>query len=318
LFQSNREIHLLRTSVKALGSALAQQLYATGVAGDQARLPAEPSHVGLTSRLCQQVDIESDWLRHWCGMLRMVPIYHRKVWEDAFVVQALWEAGMLAPGRRGLGFAVGAEWLPAFFAGRGVAVVATDLPQNDSRARGWIASGQHAAASDPLFQPHLVQKDAFDALVQYRAVDMTAIPADLAGQFDFVWSVCAFEHLGSIEAGLTFVQSAMRCLKPGGIAVHTTEFNLNPDGGTLETGGTVLYQRQHLDALAARLAKAGHTMLPIAPVDRLGVLDGFVDVPPYPDPSRPEPMVFPPPPHLRLAIAGYPATSLGLVIQAGG
>ncbi|MFC7553840.1 hypothetical protein ACFQU7_18870 [Pseudoroseomonas wenyumeiae] len=43
----------------------------------------------------------------------MVPFYHRKVWEMAFVAQAIWEAGLLAPGRRALGFAVGRKPCPA-------------------------------------------------------------------------------------------------------------------------------------------------------------------------------------------------------------
>ena len=54
---------------------------------------------------------------------------------------------MLAPGRRGLGFAVGREHLPAFFAALGVAVVATDLDgRDDTRAREWVDTDQHAAA----------------------------------------------------------------------------------------------------------------------------------------------------------------------------
>ena len=52
---------------------------------------------------------------------------HRKIWEFCFIAQALDERGMLARGRRGLGFAVGTEPLPAMFASRGCAIVATDL-----------------------------------------------------------------------------------------------------------------------------------------------------------------------------------------------
>jgi hypothetical protein len=38
---------------------------------------------------------------------------------------------MLQPGRTGLGFAVGAEKLPALFASRGCRITATDLPSDD-------------------------------------------------------------------------------------------------------------------------------------------------------------------------------------------
>jgi hypothetical protein len=40
----------------------------------------------------------------------------------------------------------------------------------------------------------------FDALVDFDVADMNAMP-DTLGQFDFVWSACAFEHLGSIRQG---------------------------------------------------------------------------------------------------------------------
>jgi cyclopropane fatty-acyl-phospholipid synthase-like methyltransferase len=35
---------------------------------------------------------------------------------------------------------------------------------------------------------------------RFRRADMNAMP-DTLGQFDFVWSACAFEHLGSIRQG---------------------------------------------------------------------------------------------------------------------
>ncbi len=313
-----REAALLRWDVKVLASELARLRYLEGHAGARAPLPPDPVRMALTSRVCRQADIEHDWLHHWCGQLRMAPIYHRKVWEDAFVVQVLWEAGALEPGRRGLGFAVGREHLPSFLAGRGVGVVATDLDAGDKRARGWVETDQHAAAADPLFQAHLVTEDAFARLVEHRAADMTAIPTDLArGEFDFVWSICAFEHLGSLEAGLAFVTAAMRCLKPGGVAVHTTEYNLDAAGGTPETGPTVLYQRRHLEALAQRLAAAGHRMLPLdEAAGSADVFDRFIDMPPYPyhawslGPLHEAP-------HLRLALQGYPTTSVGIVAIAG-
>lgn len=315
---AGREALLLRWNAKVLASEIARQRYEAGLAGRGATLPEAPTRIGVTSRVCRQADIEHAWLRHWCRRLRMVPLYHRKVWEDTFVLQALWEAGMLAPGRRGLGFAVGREWLPAFFAGQGVAVVATDLDAGDARARDWVASRQHSTAREALFQKHLVTQPEFDRLVTHRAADMAAIPPDLAdGGFDFVWSVCALEHLGSLERGEEFVVQAMRCLKPGGIAVHTTEHNLDATGGTLERGPTVLYQRRHLERLAARLEAAGHAMLPLD--DAAGaaqVFDRFVDLPPYPH----EPSPFGPfhgPPHLRLALEGYPVTSVGIVARAG-
>ena len=109
---------------------------------------------------------------------------------------------------------------------------------------------------------------------------MTAIADDLVN-FYFVWSTCAFEHLGSIEAGLAFVEQAMNCLVPGGIAVHTTEFNLDSYEHTTLSGGTVAYRSRDLVELEERLAEAGHAMAPFHEGARgSGIFDYLIDVPP--------------------------------------
>lgn len=312
----NRESEMLRWTVKVLGSDLVQRHYAAGLAGPHVPLPEAPKRVGLTSRTCRQADIESRWVRHWCRALGTTPFYHRKLWEDCFILQVLWEAGMLEPGRRALGFAVGQEPLPAILASRGVEVLATDIAAEDARAQDWIATGQHGGGTDPLFRPHLSDRAEFDRLVSFRSVDMAALPADLQdGSRDIVWSACSMEHLGSHEQGLAFVEAAMRCLKPGGIAVHTTELNLDATGETLERGSTVLFQKRHLEALAARLAALGHTMLPLDDSHPPGVMDQFVDIPPFEEGRVPLGPIAPP--HLRLSVAGYPSTSVGIVVIAG-
>jgi hypothetical protein len=317
LQRQSREADMLRWTVKVLGTDLVQRHYAAGRAGPNVPLPEAPARAGLTSRTCRQADIESRWVRHWCRALGTTPFYHRKLWEDCFILQVLWEAGMLEPGRRALGFAVGREPLPAILASRGVEVLATDIAAEDARAKDWIETGQHGTGTDPLFRPHLFpDRASFDRLVAFRSVDMAALPEELQdGSRDIVWSACSIEHLGSHERGLAFVESAMRCLKPGGIAVHTTELNLDAEGETLAQGNTVLYQRRHLEALAARLAALGHAMLPLDHLHPPGIMDQFVDVPPYEEGQVPLGHLSPP--HLRLSIAGYPSTSVGIVVKAG-
>lgn len=311
-----RQNQLAGWNVKVLGSRLASDLYAAGLAGTLAPLPKAPSQVGLEGRLCTQADIESPWLRHWCGAMGLIPLYHRKIWEDCYAVQALWEAGMLAPGRKGLGFAVGEEWLPSFLAARGCEILATDLDAEDSRARQWIETGQHVGGQrEKLFKDTLIDRESFEARVHQMPVDMNRIPAELHGQFDFLWSVCSFEHCGTIEKGLAFVTNAMACLKPGGLAVHTTEFNMDARGRTIEAGNTVLFQKRHIEALGARLAAMGHRMRPVNYDPGRQLLDQFVDLPPYHDPAHP--LAMPMSPHLRVSSKGHVATSIGLIIEAG-
>lgn len=320
--RGEREANTLRASVKALGAELVRQRCEAGFAGPAALLPPEPMRFGLGSRTCRQADIEHDWLRHWCGRLGIWPAYHRKVWEVCFIAQAAWEAGALAPGRRALGFAVGREALPSLFAAAGMEVVATDLAEGDARAREWRRTGQHAGGGDAaaraaLLQPGLLDAEAFDRRVSFRPVDMRRVPPDLLrGGFDLVWSSCAMEHLGGLGRGMDFVVEAMRCLRPGGTAVHTTEFNTDAAGGTPRRGTTVLYQRPHLAALSQRLEEAGHRMLPLDDAPGEGPFDAFVDLPPFGEEAGGAvPAAFQPP-HLRLSIRGYPATSVGIVARA--
>ena len=92
--------------------------------------------------------------------------------------------------------------------------------------------------------------------VKLRSVDMNSIPDDIEG-YDFTWSACAFEHLGSIDKGLEFVKNSLKCLKPGGIAVHTTEFNASSDQNTLTSGPTVLFRKKDLELLGEEKCARG-------------------------------------------------------------
>jgi hypothetical protein len=49
----------------------------------------------------------------------------------------------------------------------------------------------------------------------------------------------------------------MRILKPGGLAVHTTEFNLSSDLGTIESPDFSVYRRCDIDEFLARMATEG-------------------------------------------------------------
>ena len=312
-----REQHLGLVDVKVLGSALGRVLFEQRARAAGGAAPQAPARAGLQGGLCRQADIETPWLAYWAHRLQSAPFYHRKLWEDCFVLQVLWEAGMLAPGRTGLGFGVGQETLPSVLAAHGVRTTATDLPAGDARARPWVRTGQHAGGEEAraaLFRPGLLGAEEFERRVSFRAADMRRIPPDLLrGGFDLVWSSCAAEHLGGLGRGADFVLEAMRCLRPGGVAVHTTEFNTDAAGGTLRRGGTVLFQRRHLDALSRRLAEAGHRMLPLDDAPGEGPLDAFVDLPPYGEEAGPG---APQAPHLRLSIRGYPVTSAGIVARA--
>ena len=191
----------------------------------------------------------------------------------------------------------------ALFASMGCEIVATDQSSEEASVGGWTDGVQYAGNLAGLNDRALCDHEAFERLTTFRTVDMRSIPPDL-GDFDFTWSSCAFEHLGNLEQGLRFVKSQMRCLRPGGVAVHTTELNVSSDDETVRDGPTVLYRRRDLMDLARTLRKHGDQI----EIDfTLGETedDLHVDRPPWSGS------------HLRIEIAGHVATSFALVIEKG-
>jgi hypothetical protein len=255
------------------------------------------------SELCKQADFSLDAYRYWSSALGLVPALHRKHWEFFYLCQALYERELLELGRTGLGFGVGREPLPALFASRGCNIVATDQAPDDAVRAGWQGTGQHADGLAALERPDICASAAFRERVSFEIADMNDIPAYLNDRFDFCWSACCLEHLGSLEHGLRFIENSINTLKLGGIAVHTTEFNLTSDLATLESRDLSIYRRCDIEALAKRLERAGHHVEPLDFTRGNTLSDGYVDLPPYHNE-----------PHLRLRIGDYDCTSLGLII----
>lgn len=200
---------------------------------------------------------EPDYIRI-AQQLGLTPRFHRKQWEFAYIYRSLEAAGQVRPGSRGLVFGVGREKLPSRLAAEGCSVVATDLPVGEGDGN-WVGGPQHTASLDGIFHEKLIARDLFEERVSFRPVNMMKIPEDLR-DFDFCWSSCALEHLGSLDAGLDFIRNSIACLKPGGYAVHTTEFNLESDERTLDSGSCVVYRKRDLLAFQEQMRAAGHTM----------------------------------------------------------
>ena len=267
------------------------------------RMGPRPTFSGITSQPCDAAQCLDPTFLAWCSEMRSPPRFHRKQWEYAYILQALAEHGMLRPGRRGLGFACGREPVVAILAKKGCRIVATDLSPEEVRGRGWDETGQYAGSRDGLNETGLCPHDVFARAVDFRFVDMTRVPKDLAG-FDFTWSSCAIEHLGSLRAGLDFVLRSLQCVRPGGVAIHTTELNLSSDEGTWLDGGCALYGKR--DILAFVEECAARQIEVMAPLWNCcsRTVDEFVDTEPF----RTSP-------HLKLRLGPYIATSFGLVLR---
>jgi SAM-dependent methyltransferase len=307
------DMRVLSWNIKCLGQYLAAQEERQ----TDWTAPAAPFKIPLGSEACTQAAMQSRWFAYWCAQLKVRPFFHRKLWEYAYISQVLWERDALQAGRSGLGFGCGAELLPSFFASFQVNILATDLAPDKVAGRGWAETQQHSASRNVLFYPQYLEQREFEKRVSLRYVDMNQIPADFRGKFDFTWSICALEHLGSIQHGLKFIRESVRCLKPGGIAVHTTEFNFAYETETLESPSCVLFRKKEFESLAAELRGLGHTVEPMNFDVGHGPLDGFVDVPPYREETAPlgadasyHPL------HLKLMIDGFPSTCFGIIIKS--
>lgn len=255
------------------------------------------------SELCKAKDYQAKWFKHWCNQLGETPNFHRKQWEFIFVMQALWERRCIMPGKKGLVFAVGTEPLPAMFASFGCEILATDIFPDKGMEMGWDNGNQLCFGLESLNTRQLCDEEDFKKLVAYRPVDMNDIPDDLTG-FDFNWSSCSFEHLGTLEKGFQFLKNQMKTLKPGGWAVHTTEYNVSSNDETQENNSTVIYRQRDIEHIVNELRSEGHF---VEEVDfSLGGLpeDFMVDVEPHQQKI-----------HLKLQVDKYVVTSIGLIIQ---
>lgn len=275
----------------------------------------------LKSSVCKQTQLESEEFQKICKELKVkkwfddfseinqckIPrnILHRKSWEYAYITIALKERGMLQTNKRGLGFAVGTEPLPAYFGSKGCNIVATDLGPNEEGSESWVATGQNASGNKSILNRNKLCSDkVFKNKVTYQNLDMNNIP-EYIREFDFCWSSCAIEHVGSLEKSKLFLKNMLNTLKPGGIAVHTTEYNLSSNEDTIEDGESVIYRAKDIVEIAEWLKKQGHEIvLDLSLGDKLG--DLFTDQPPY--------YHINPNYHLRLNIGGYDSTSIGLII----
>jgi SAM-dependent methyltransferase len=261
----------------------------------------------LDSVVCRFEHFTQPWYQQWAGAIgyypsTSIPTYARKPWEYAAVLQTLHERGLLHAGARGLGFAVGTEPLPSYFAKLGVDVVATDLHDSRRTAKIWSRSKEHSASAEDLFRGDLVSREAFDAHVRFQYADMNAGLPFPERSFDFVWSCCAFEHLGGLAAGLRFVERSARLLKPGGVGVHTTEYNCSSNDRTVSRGPGVLYRRRDIEELDRRLRLAGRCLakMDFWPGDH--EYDRLYDTPPYAQSNERQ--------HVKLLIDGYVCTSM--------
>lgn len=149
-------------------------------------------------------------------------------WPTAYVLQVLRRYGMLAEGARGLGFGIVDDRLPALLRRHGPEIVATHF--------------EHETAD-------------------IRRVEVDALPRALSG-FDFVFSTDALGALQSAETGVRFVEDALHCLRPGGLAVHVMPFSLDNASRGVPLPGPV-YRRGDVERMGLLAISRNHEVAQI-------------------------------------------------------
>lgn len=262
----------------------------------------------IKSKICTDSDFHNEWFKKWDNRINWLPgLINRKQWEWVMITQSLEERNLLKPGKKGIGFGIGKDPLPSLFASLGCSILATDLPRDTDTESGkrWLHSTQYANEINQLFWPNICDINIFKKNVTYQGVDMNHIPQDLRG-FDFSFSSCALEHLGSIQNGSNFIFNQMNCIKKGGWAVHTTEYNLSSNDQYFNDNFTVTFRRRDIETIIDKLTDSGHFVEELDTSIGSTKSDFYVDQPPYGSD-----------PHIRLQIGDFVVTSIILIIKKG-
>ncbi len=256
-----------------------------------------------SARRVWEADFHQPWFHARLEEMGLVHKLHRKPWEFAAIAQAVrdrYQTGR--PGLRAIGFGVGKEPLPAWLAAQGFDVVATDRPDPGV----WLER-QHSRGFDDLRRLAICPEETFRQRVTYEALDMNAIPEHhKQGQYDLTWSAGTFEHLGGIDQGLAFFREQMKCLRPGGIAIHTTEYNFADNVNTINSPDICVFRQRDLLALTHALQQQGDRLWPIDLRPGTTAADLHVDQHPYQQE-----------PHLSMAIGPCAFTSVLLIAARG-
>ncbi len=180
---------------------------------------------GFQSESCNFRDFTSGNFAYWMRKLKVEPRLHSKQWQYFKILQGSSHVATDSSEIRAIGFGVGAEPLPSYFASVDWKVLATDFFESPT-AGLWSGTQQMVSAKQGLNVVQICDPTKFEENLALASLDMNEIPRTFNECFDFAWSNCALGHIGNYRRGLAFILSSLEVLKIGGVAVHTTEIDL--------------------------------------------------------------------------------------------
>lgn len=247
--------------------------------------------------LCKKSDLINWQAKGIFDLLNIELKLHRKYWEMGFLINSLIENNLLQKNNKGIVFGCGQEPTIPALANLGLKVTISDQPKSTGKNSGWDMTKQYCHGLE-VFDKYTFPKEN----ISYKEINMNEIP-NISG-YDFLWSLCSLEHLGSIENSFKFVINSMNVLKPGGLAIHTTEFNFKEDVFRDDFQNCV-FSKSLLEKLFYYLKGHGHNPYKLNFDMGDSLEDHHIDKQPFSDSL-----------HLKLFAEGYYITSIGFIIKS--
>ncbi|MCP2520851.1 methyltransferase domain-containing protein [Candidatus Aminicenantes bacterium AC-708-M15] len=174
------------------------------------------------NKICQVADLENE---EWQNVLKEIKCkidkndFHRKIWEYVQIIYCLKKLKSLTPQSICLAIGAGREPILYYLTYKVKKVYGIDLYEG-------IFFGREDEPDIPTsvgkYAPFPYREDKL-CLMRMDALNLE-FPDNF---FDFIFSASSIEHFGNKRKILRAVKEMYRVLKPGGVAVITTELKLN-------------------------------------------------------------------------------------------
>lgn len=182
------------------------------------------------SQPCTPTQLRDRAFRDWQKQLDPATRDTAATWEGAYVMQALERYGLLQPGARGLAFGARSSAVAALLSSNGLTCDTVDL------------------------------SEAHDDVLPETSIHPAALPGNFFA-YDLILSIRATDTLSSERSAQAFLEKAMECLRPGGLAVHVVAHRLIE-----HEAPPVSFDRNGLEKSVLAMISRGHQAARLKPV----------------------------------------------------
>lgn len=165
---------------------------------------------------------------------------HRKQWEFAMIFLALQKLGLLSDDKTGLSVGGGNERVLYSVARNVKKLFVTDLYSDET-----VWDCARTGDPDDFIKAHK-PFEVDDSKIKALRMDMRNLDFE-DNTFDFCYSSCAIEHIGTCEDFIQHFNEVNRCLKEGGYYVFTTEFHFGNE--TIENPNNYIFSPEYLEKM---------------------------------------------------------------------